>query len=210
MKPRTYTYILALVAAFVWLLIGVIAFAQTSGGSLYPGAQTITSRGLMSLTPPSAQSILRINADGTNSYLDSAGLANWLGVTTDGALNAFAADPTSNSNFSTSQWKLRMSLDLVPNFPAASQAQANAGASSTLLSSDTGREAMSLPYSYKLNAVGATYKAEDLTWTAGRTVTWFGFLDDALITQDYEWQNAYAGNSTTPLNLDNISDVETT
>lgn len=210
MKPRTYTFILALVAALVWLLIGVIAFAQTSGGSLYPGAQTTTSRNLMTLAPPSALSILRINTDGSNSYIDSAGLANWLGVTTDGALNAFAADPASNGNFSPSQWKLRMSLDQVSNFPVATQAQANAGAASTMLTADTGREAMNLPYSYKLNSIGTTYKAEDLTWTAGRTVTWFGFLDEALITEDYQWQNAYAGTSTTPLNLDNITDVETT
>jgi hypothetical protein len=124
MEARTHTFILALVAVFVWLLAGVIAFAQTSGGSLYPGAQTPTSRGLMSLASPSAQSVLRINPDGSNSYIDSAGLANWLGVTTDGALNAFAADPASNGNFSPGEWKLRTSLDQVPNYPAATQGQA--------------------------------------------------------------------------------------
>lgn len=82
MKARTYTFALAIAAVVVWILAGVIAFAQASGGSLYPGAQTTTSRNLMVLPAPSGQSVLQINADGSNSYLTSAGLGNWLGVST--------------------------------------------------------------------------------------------------------------------------------
>lgn len=77
-------------------------------------------------TPQASASVARINADGTTTWMDSTATANWLGVTTDGALNAFAADPTSNSNFAAGTWKADLSLDQVPNFPAATQAQAQA------------------------------------------------------------------------------------
>jgi hypothetical protein len=84
-------------------------------------------------TPQASDSVARINADGTTTWMDSAATANWLGATTDGALNSAMADPNSNVNFLASEWKIRLTLDQVPNFPAATQADGTQGTSASLL-----------------------------------------------------------------------------
>lgn len=62
---------------------------------------------------PASSSVIRFNSDGTTEFLDSSALANFLGVTTDNALNSFAEDPTSNENFSKTTWRRNLSKTVV-------------------------------------------------------------------------------------------------
>jgi len=86
----------------------IVFWAQLS--PLTPTGPTTVGARFFTATTPVSQSILRVNTDGTTTYLDSTGLANWLGVPTDGALNAFAADPTSNGSFDPTEFKSGLEL----------------------------------------------------------------------------------------------------
>jgi len=59
---------------------------------------------------PGSDSVLVFKSDGTEELMTSAQLANFLGTTTDGALNAFAIDPTSNGSWATAAWKTALNL----------------------------------------------------------------------------------------------------
>lgn len=59
-------------------------------------------------TPQGSATVVRVNSDGTTTYLDAAGVSNWLGVTSDSALNALAADPASNGSFAPGTWISRI------------------------------------------------------------------------------------------------------
>ena len=88
------------------------------------------------------------------------------------------------------------------NRDPAMQAVAAAG-----LTDAASQAALAKPSASDTETVGVTYGANDLTFTKGQVVTWYGFLDDALLTADNVWRNCYAGTNSTPTNQDGLENI---